>query len=123
MLVAAAGNDGRNQVAFPAADPHVISVTAVDARKRRFVAANAGREIDFAAPGVDVLVPAAGGPGYRSGTSYATAIATALIAHEIGRGVTSPAAIRKALAARAEDLGRPGRDSEFGWGLIRFGGC
>lgn len=123
ILVAAAGNDGRDRVAFPAADPHVISVTAIDALKRRFRSANVGREIDFAAPGVEVLVAGPEGRSYRSGTSYAAAIATALVAHEVARGNATSAAAERALAARAEDLGAPGRDDEYGWGLIRLGGC
>lgn len=123
VLVAATGNDGRDRVAYPAADPNVISVTAVDASGRRFRAANRGREVDFAAPGVDVLIPGAEGPRYRSGTSYATAVVSGLVAHDLARGVRGRADILAALAARVEDLGPPGRDSEFGWGLARSGGC
>ena len=123
ILVAAAGNEGRDRVSFPAADPHVISVTAIDARKRRFRSANAGREIDFSAPGVDVLVAGSGGQTYKSGTSYAAAIATALVAHEIAAGNETRRSIEQSLTGRAEDLGAPGRDVEYGWGLMRLGGC
>ena len=123
VLVAAAGNNGRDDVAFPAAYPQVISVTAIDARKRLYRSANRGDEIDFAAPGVDVLVPGPGETAYRSGTSYAAAIVSGLVAREVAQGYTDRQSIVDRFAARAEDLGRPGHDSEFGWGLIHSGGC
>ncbi len=123
ILVAAAGNDGRDEVAFPAADPNVISVTAVDARKRRYRSANIGNEIDLAAPGVDILIPGPGEATYRSGTSYAAAVVSGLIARELARNPLKQDEILNRLSDRAEDLGRPGRDSEFGWGLVRGGGC
>ncbi|MGB3315564.1 MAG: S8 family serine peptidase [Albidovulum sp.] len=123
LLVAAVGNDSRDDVAFPAADPHVISVTAVDARKRRYRSANMGREVDFAAPGVDLLIPGAGEARYRSGTSYAAAVVTGLLARELALAPADAGGVAQRLSERAEDLGRPGRDSEFGWGLAHSGGC
>ncbi len=122
-LVAATGNQGRGQVAYPAADPHVIAVTAIDARLRLYRAANRGDEVDFAAPGVDLLVSDSGGRSYRSGTSYAAAIASAIIAHEVGKGVRGKTAIVDALKRDARDLGAAGHDSDFGWGLLQLSGC
>ena len=122
-LVAATGNQGRGQVAYPAADPHVIAVTAIDARLRLYRAANRGDEVDFAAPGVDLLVSDSGGRSYRSGTSYAAAIASAIIAHEVGKGVRGKTAIVDALKRDARDLGAAGHDSDFGWGLLQLPGC
>lgn len=123
VIVAAVGNDARGSVAYPAADPNVIGVTAVDALKRRYERANYGDGVAFAAPGVDLYLPGASGFGYRSGTSYASGVVAALVAQEIGRGRATRAAIETDLAARALDLGAPGRDSLFGWGLVQSGGC
>lgn len=123
VLVAAVGNEGRGVVAYPAADPNVIAITAVDARQRLYGAANTGSETAFAAPGVDLLVASGSGSGYRSGTSYATAIASAVIAHEIGRGAKGRQGVISALRRDARDLGQPGRDSRFGWGLMQLSGC
>ncbi len=122
-LVAATGNQGRGKVAYPAADPHVIAVTAIDARLRLYRAANRGDEVDFAAPGVDLLVSDSGGRSYRSGTSYAAAIASAIIAHEVGKGVRGKTAIVDALKHDARDLGAAGHDRDFGWGLLQLSGC
>lgn len=122
-MVAPVGNDRTTEVGFPASDPNVIAVTAVDARKRLYARANRGPETAFAAPGVDLYLPGADGFSYRSGTSYATAVVTALIAQDISRGVSGQAAITRGLIERSEDLGPPGRDPSFGWGLVRSAGC
>ena len=123
VMIAAAGNDGRERAAYPAAHPDVIAVTAVDAAYRRYRAANSGPHIEFSAPGVDLYVAddAAGG-GYASGTSYAAPIVTALAARLGAGGGLSVEALRARLRASAVDLGPSGRDAQFGWGLVR-GGC
>lgn len=123
IMVAAAGNDGRERAAYPAAHPSVIAVTAVDAAFRRYRDANYGDHIEFAAPGVDLYVASRRGGGrYASGTSYAAPIVTALAARlGAGGGVTLDQ-IRQRLRQSAVDLGPDGFDSEYGWGLVR-GGC
>ncbi len=123
ILVAATGNDGAGSVAFPASDPNVIAVTAVDGRKRLYRSANRGSDVDFAAPGVDLSLIENGKTVHRSGTSYAAAIVSAVVAREVARGAESRQAITDALRASAEDLGTPGRDSQFGWGLVRISDC
>lgn len=121
-MLAAAGNDGRDSVAFPAGADTVIAVTAVDAAQRPYRRANTGGQIDFAAPGVDLYVATATGGKYASGTSFATPIATALAARRMARG-TPARGLAGALRAQAADLGAPGKDSVFGWGLLRASGC
>ena len=124
-MVAASGNDGAAQVAYPGADPHVIAVTAVDAAKRSYSRANYGREVDFAAPGVDVLVAEGKGVAYRTGTSYASAVLSGMVAHRLatGRGSISVDRLRDELRKSSEDLGNKGRDARYGWGLARIPGC
>lgn len=89
-VLAAAGNDpspGAPTV-YPAAYPGVWSITSVDAAGQPDAHATRNREAAFAAPGVDLWVPdvaawAAPQPGgrYVSGSSFATALATGLVAH------------------------------------------
>lgn len=115
-VVAAAGNGGASgRPVYPAAYPGVIAVTAVDARRRLYRHATHGDYVAFAAPGVDLWVPSPGGGRFVSGTSYATPFVTALVASSAASGV-------EALVSAAQDLGAPGRDPGFGWGLARFGG-
>lgn len=122
ILVASTGNDGR-KVAYPAADPNVIAVTAVDAAGHLFRKANRGPQVDFAAPGVDILVPKKRGKAFRSGTSYSAAIATGIIAHELARGGIARSALVKRLRSHTTDLGPKGKDAQFGYGLLALSRC
>lgn len=122
ILVAATGNDAAG-VAYPAADPNVLAISAVDARARLYPRANRGAEVDFVAPGVDVLVSEGDRLVYRSGTSYAAAVATGLIAQLFASQGGSPDDIVALLRGSASDLGTGGRDGMFGWGLVQFDGC
>lgn len=123
VMVAPVGNNGQGTVGFPAADAHVIAVTAVDAKKRLYSRANQGSRTDFSAPGVELYLPASGGFGYQSGTSFAAGIVTALAAQQSARGASGRAAVIQRLRSQAEDLGSPGRDTKFGYGLVRADGC
>lgn len=123
VLVAASGNERRPAVAWPAAAPEVIAVTAVDAQRRRFRLANTGAELEFAAPGVDIYAARTRGAGYTSGTSFAAPIVTALAARHMAEGASSLSAVRAALRASVETLGPGTRNADFGWGLVRSGGC
>src|SRR5262249_50631029 len=59
IMISAAGNAGpKSPPLFPAADKHVIAVTATDIDDKLFTGANRGAHISVAAPGVDILVPA-----------------------------------------------------------------
>ena len=118
MVLAAAGNGGpMARPQFPAAYASVVAVTAVDQRGRAFRLANRGDYLDLAAPGVNLRHAVAGG-GYAasSGTSFAVPFAVtaaALLKHQepdsdvIGR-----------LYAAATDIGPPGRDDIYGYGLL-----
>ncbi|MFP2912891.1 S8 family serine peptidase, partial [Pyxidicoccus sp. 3LFB2] len=55
LVVAASGNDGGRQVSYPASDPSVLAVGAVDANDRRADFSTGGEELALMAPGVDVL--------------------------------------------------------------------
>lgn len=121
VLVAAAGNDGpRAKPVYPAAYPEVVAVTAVDRQKRAYRRAVRGPHIDLAAPGVDVWIAASvQGARPRTGTSFAAPFVSAAIA--LARQSTPEAGMNEVLdrvTAAAEDLGAPGRDDTFGWGLL-----
>ena len=121
VLIAAAGNGGPGAPpVYPAAHPDVLAVTAVDPKLRPYRHASRGTYIDFAAPGVGLrTAKPGGGVKVQSGTSFAVPLVTAAAALERSAGV--PAShVRQALARRAQDLGAPGRDPVFGWGLVRL---
>jgi subtilisin family serine protease len=118
ILIAAAGNAGpRAPSMYPAADPHVIAVTATDVDDRLFTGANRGTHVAISAPGVDILVPApAGEYQVTTGTSVATAHISGVVALMLERNPRlTPDDVRKILTASAKRLGPA---AMFGAGLV-----
>ncbi|MEW9701626.1 S8 family peptidase [Paenibacillus sp. SI8] len=119
-LIAASGNDNTERPGFPAAYPEVFAVAATDAENNKAPFSNYGDYIDVAAPGVSI---ASTYPGNQyaalSGTSMASPHVTALAA--LIRS-TNPALknteVYEIMRQSAQDLGSPGRDVYFGFGLI-----
>jgi hypothetical protein len=121
VLIAASGNLGpKSPPLYPAADPNVIAVTAVDENDRLFAQAVRGPHVAIAAPGVDVMVPAPE-ETYQltTGTSVAAAHVSGVAALLIERHPNVDAAtILEVLTSTAQKLNPKGRDDQFGWGLI-----
>ncbi len=121
-LVAAAGHsDPLGEPSFPAAQVGVIAVTALDAKLLPFRQAATGSYISLAAPGVDIWVPGDDGTGkYVSGTSFSAPFVTAAFA-TLQKANPRWTAIqtRQDLEQNAKDLGNPGWDPVFGWGLVQ----
>ena len=82
ILVAAAGNDGNSNIAFPSAHPDVIAVASVDTLELLADFSNYGEEIDVVAPGVNLYSSLAGeyNWGTWSGTSFSTPIVSGTVA-------------------------------------------
>ena len=121
VLVAAAGNDGPDAApAWPAADPHVIAVTATDANDQRIAAAGRGDHIAIAAPGADIIAPAPGDAyQFSTGSSMAAAHVTGAVALLLEADpALTPAGARQILTETAKDLGPAGRDADTGAGLV-----
>lgn len=123
-VVAAAGNGGaKGKPVYPAAMREVIAVSATDADDKLYTLSTRGDYVDVAAPGVDILSPAPGGAWQmESGTSQAAAHvsgAVALILQDYPE--LSPFQIKYLLESSAVDLGKPGKDPEYGEGRIDVG--
>jgi subtilisin family serine protease len=104
VLVAAAGNAGPDSPPlYPAAYPEVIAVTATNGRREIYSAANRGKHVSVSARGVDVLVAHAGnGYGTESGTSFAAAWVSGIVACLLERRPKAgPDEIRAALQKTA----------------------
>ena len=122
-IVAAAGNAGSSgQPMYPAAESGVIAVTALDAKLIPYHHASQGSYIAFSAPGVDIWVPDGNETGmFKSGTSFAAPFVTsAAAAVKLSHPDGTPTQVMHHLANSALDLGRPGKDEVFGWGLIQI---
>ena len=121
LVVAAAGNGGPNAPpAYPAAYEKCVSVTAIDHRLRPYSHANRGEYLTVAAPGVRIWTPGWPGGKYRTGTSYAAPHVTAAVAL-IRRDAPNLGykELHRQVQQHSYDLGAPGKDPVFGWGLLK----
>lgn len=122
VIVAASGNDGWEGIQYPAAYDSVVAVGAVDAAGRQVYFSNRGATLDLTAPGV--AVSAAGADGtlqYFSGTSAAAPFVSGAIAALLSADPDMTA--REAadiLIANCDDRGAPGRDNEYGAGVLNM---
>ncbi|GAA6746925.1 S8 family peptidase [Thermus brockianus] len=127
VVVAASGNKGTPGVYFPANLPGVIAVGAVAGDKTRAGFSSYGPELSLVAPGVDLLVafPGFSSYGLESGTSFASPIVAGVVALYMSKYASerrvwpTPDQVYQCLIRTAEDLGPPGRDDEYGFGLVR----
>ena len=121
VIVAAVGNDGpAAPPLYPASYQHVVGVTAVDAHRRVLIEAARGPQVMFASPGAD-LAAAGSDHGYAAvrGTSFAAPFVAALLAAKLNQpNLADAAAAIEQLAQTAVDLGPPGRDLTYGYGLV-----
>ena len=119
VLIAAVGNAGpQSPPLFPAANAHVIGITATDAEDRLLPQANRGTQVAVAAPGVEILAAAPEG-GYQvtSGTSVAAAHASGVAALLLARDARlTPAQVRNTMIRSAHPIAGSRRD--FGAGVI-----
>jgi hypothetical protein len=132
VFVAAAGNEGHMAPpSYPAAYKEVIAVTAVDHNLQNYRHANRGSYIDLAAPGVQVWTALPSRKeGAQTGTSFAVPFVTAVVAATLpatalkhSNKALDPLQPKKIILARlaphAADLGTPGYDTTFGYGLVQ----
>jgi hypothetical protein len=130
-LVAAAGNEfleGNPDDGRPAADPHVLTVAAVNPDYSSAQFSNENYAIDVAAPGVGVLaaVPATldvdGVPdGWMAlnGTSFSAPLVAAAATWIVDRRPNlSASQLTDLVRFNARDLGSRGWDRSFGWGIV-----
>jgi subtilisin family serine protease len=115
VLVAAVGNEGpAAPPLYPASYAGVIGVSGVDGRRHALPESGAGPQVAFCALGVV-------GDGHDAlrGTSFASPIVARRAARQLPAPHPGAAAdVMRQLAGEAIDLGRPGRDTRYGYGLL-----
>ncbi len=142
IVVAAAGNDNSNRPSYPAAYDNVISVSAATMTRQKAPYSNFGPTIDIAAPGGNTAVDS-DGDGYYDGilstlVDDASGVRKPIYSFLQGTSMATPhvsgvIAIMKSLdpdldpdkfgallqtGKLTSDLGAPGRDDIFGFGLV-----
>ncbi|MGQ9678157.1 MAG: S8 family peptidase [bacterium] len=120
ILFAAAGNDGRASISYPARLSNCVCVGALNESSNLASFSNYGPEQELAAPGVLILSTA-------PDNSYLVAQGTSMSCPEVS-GIAalilsltpdiSPAQLRAILAVSAIDIGPPGKDPYFGYGIV-----
>jgi subtilisin family serine protease len=129
VLVAANGSpdDATRNAVYPGAYQEVLTVGAVDRAGNVTGFSSANSHVDIVAPGVDMVST---GPAendlYRTaqGTSDATAVvsgAAALVRAKFPN--LSAAEVVHRLTATAIDKGPPGRDDQYGYGMLNIVGA
>jgi subtilisin family serine protease len=102
-----------------------VAVAGVDRNGNHSKVSVSGPEVVLAAPSDDISSTNAGG-GYRvgTGTSDATAIVAGAVALVRSRfpQMKAPEVIRR-LTATAIDKGPPGRDNDYGYGIVNLVGA
>jgi type VII secretion-associated serine protease mycosin len=123
MVIAGVGNAPKDvKVGFPARLPGVLAVGGVDQTGNHAAISATGPEMMISAPAVDIVsTDAYGEYGNGTGTSDATAIvagAAALVRAKYPN-LSAPEVIHR-LTATATDKGPPGRDPEYGFGVLNI---
>ncbi|MDI6873089.1 MAG: S8 family serine peptidase [Actinomycetota bacterium] len=120
VMAAAAGNEGTTGVNYPAGLTYVIGVGSVGQDGVRSYFSNYNTNVDLVAPGENIWGTYLGGGCYRgSGTSEATPHVSAAALLVLAEYPSStPEEVWRRLRDGARDLGAPGYDEEYGWGLL-----
>src|SRR3989344_8645295 len=147
VIAAAAGNSGNtagkgNNIIYPAKYASVIAVGAIDSADKRANFSSTGSELEIMAPGVSVLstwnddtsyldpqpicVDSVCYYKYGSGTSMASPHVAGVAALVIASNTITDTngingiydEVRQRMKETAQDLGKTGWDSQYGYGLV-----
>ncbi|MFB6392062.1 type VII secretion-associated serine protease mycosin [Polymorphospora lycopeni] len=121
LIFASAGNFPEDSVVtFPAILEGVVAVGAVDRNGNHSPTSVTGSKVEIVAPGVDIVSTGLNG-GYRKGTGTSGAAAIVSGAAALVRSKfpdLSAAEVVHRLTATAVDKGPPGRDEQYGYGVL-----
>lgn len=123
LIVAAAGNDQAAQLTWPAADPRVVSVGAVDKAEQQVSFSNSSPQLRLSAPGYGVQTAWLDGQRVVvDGTSASAPMVAGAIAALLSQNASlTPTLAAELLARTASDAGAPGADPAFGRGIMNLG--
>lgn len=120
ICVAAAGNEGTASLSYPAADPNVFGVGALEADGWNLASySNYGENVNLVAPGTTYTTLMEGKYGTMNGTSLASPVVTGAIALYLSANRYQEfLTVEEVLYASCYDLGDLGCDYYYGYGAL-----
>ena len=120
-VVVAAGNSGNAGVSIPGCISYSTTVGAVGSSDKVASFSGRGNALDIMAPGVSIYSTVLGNSyASWSGTSMATPMITGVVALMKNAHPTyTQLQVENKLFSTAKDLGRAGKDKDYGWGRVR----
>jgi len=120
ICVAAAGNEATSMLTYPAADPNVIGVGALENNGWELASySNYGENVNVVAPGTTYTTAMGGKYKTMNGTSFASPVVAAAVAlHSQSNYNYEFATVTEILYASSVDLGDPGEDFFYGYGAL-----
>ncbi len=118
VVVIAAGNE--NLFTTAPDNPYVIRVSGLDVTNFRATFSDYGNDIDLCAPAYDIVTTASDGSII---TPFGTSLAAPIVAGVAGLMLSanpslSGEQVTRLLQESAVDIGPPGWDPEYGWGIV-----
>ncbi|MFA4890498.1 MAG: S8 family serine peptidase [Candidatus Paceibacterota bacterium] len=120
-VVVAAGNSGNQGISIPGCISYSTTVGAVNSSDKIASFSGRGNALDITAPGVSIYSSVLGSLyAAWSGTSMATPMITGVIAlMKYNYPIYTQSQVENKLFATAKDLGKIGKDKDYGWGRVR----
>lgn len=120
-VVVAAGNSGNPGVSIPGCISYSTTVGAVGSTDKVASFSGRGNALDITAPGVNIFSSILGSAyATWSGTSMATPMVTGVIALvKNAHPAYTQGQVESKLFGTAKDLGKFGKDKDYGWGRVR----
>ena len=120
-VVVAAGNSGNSGVSIPGCISYSTTVGAVNNSDKVASFSGRGNALDITAPGVSIYSSILGNAyATWSGTSMATPMITGVIALvKNAHPAYTQNQVESKLFSTAKDLGKTGKDKDYGWGRVR----
>ena len=123
IVVASVGNDGTDELSYPAAYPGVIGVGAVNGLKKVSSFSQKNASVKLVAPGEQVLSTFTGSSyGTWDGTSFSTPLVSGAAALLLSADVSlNPEQMYDLLTRTAVRLGEDAYSTSYGYGLLHIG--
>lgn len=120
-ICAAAGNDAKSSLYYPASSAYVLSVAAMNSKYTKASFSNYGSGLDFIAPGTNIRSAyLKNTTAVLSGTSMASPHLTAAAMIKVFHPSYTVSQVKSALKASTVDLGVAGRDKKYGYGYVNL---